>query len=100
MIRLISTFSVLALLAACDSPSPILRGATATIIDIDQSRFRVFHKPGQSYVEAHRISPEVRPSRVMTFEKAYRAIEQATGCKIREGTLTGDQAIITADVDC
>ena len=100
MIRLILTLSALALLATCDSPSPKLRGATATIIDIDQSRLRVFHSPGQSYVEAHRISPELRSSRILTFEKAYRAIEQATGCKIREGTLAGDQAIVTAEVDC
>ena len=86
--------------AACDGPSPGFVGLPAREVTIDDSRFRVFKQSGSGRVEAHRISLEPLPSLVLTLEKAYRAIEFATGCIVVSGSLRGDQAIILADVDC
>ncbi len=57
-------------------------------------------QPGGDKVEVHRVSPEWLPSKVETFSRAYRAIEQATGCAVIPGSLGGDRAIITARVNC
>lgn len=93
-------FTGLVFLAACDSPSPKFMGGGAQVVTVDDSRFRVFTRSGSRSVEAHRISFEPLPSLVATLEKAYRAIELATGCKVKPGSLHGDRAIILADVDC
>jgi hypothetical protein len=90
----------LLLVTACTSPSPALLGAQSTDVTIENSRFRVFHNPGASKVEAHRISFEPLPGLVSTLAKAHRAIEIATGCAVRSGSLYGDQAIIEAEVNC
>ena len=90
----------LLLVTACTSPSPALLGAKSTDFTIKTSRFRVFHYPGGSKVEAHRISFEPLPGLVSTLAKAHRAIEIATGCTVRSGSLYGDQAIIEAEVNC
>ena len=42
-------------------------------VTIDGSRFRVFMQPGGTGVEANRVSFEVLPSLVVTFDRAYRA---------------------------
>ncbi len=88
------------LAAACDGPSPAFVGQPVREVTVDDSRFRVFMKIGSGQVEAHRISPEPLPSLVLTLEKAYRAIEVATGCVVVAGSLRGDQAIVLARVDC
>ena len=85
---------------ACDSPRPAFIGQPVREVTIDGSRFRVFMPIGSGPIEAHRISAEMLPSLVLALEKAYRAIETATGCTVVAGSLQGDQAIILADVDC
>ncbi len=91
---------VLMLVAGCDSPSPGFLGGSVQEVVVDESRFRVFMQHGGNEIEAHRVSVEPLPSLVLTLDKAYRAIEQATGCQIVDGSLRGDQAIILAEVDC
>ena len=88
------------IVAACDSPSPQFIGQPVREVTVDGSRFRVFMQIGSGQVEAHRISVEPLPSLVLTLEKAYRAIEIASGCSVVAGSLRGDQAIILAQVDC
>jgi hypothetical protein len=90
----------LLLLAACTRPSPAMLGAKGTNVTVETSRFRVFHYPGASKVEAHRISFEPLPSLVETLAKAHQAIEIATGCTVRSGSLYGGQAIFEAEVNC
>ncbi|MFV2002995.1 MAG: hypothetical protein ACC619_08440 [Paracoccaceae bacterium] len=96
--KIFSALVVLIVLAGCASPQ--FFGARVREVSVDQSRFRVFMLPGGSSVEVHRVSVEVLPSLVLTLERAYRAIEIATGCGVVDGSLRGDQAIILADVDC
>ncbi len=87
-------------LSGCDTPSPKFMGGTVHLVEVDGSRFRVFRENGGTAVEVHRISVEYLPSLVETLEKAYRAIEQTTGCRVVPGSLSGDQAIILAQADC
>ena len=87
-------------LTACTSPSPALLGAQEKEVTVETSRFRVFHYPGGSQAEAHRVSLEPLPSLVETLAKAHQAIEIATGCSVRSGSLYGNQAIIEAEVNC
>ncbi len=98
--RLGLLIAVLLGVAGCDSPGPGFSGGMVREVVVDGSRFRVFAPPGSSVIQAHRVSFEMLPSLSATFEKAYRAIEQATGCKVRDGSLRGDQAIILAEVNC
>ncbi len=100
MNRLYPFAFVLCFLSGCDSPAPAFLGGVVNEVTVDESRFRVFMQPGSRHVEAHRISFEPLPSLVLTLEKAYRAIEMATGCPVADGSLRGDQAIILAEVDC
>ena len=98
--RLTASVVMLLIVSACDGPSLGFIGQPVRKISIDDSRFRVFMPVGSGRVEAHRISPELLPSLVLTLEKAYRAIEAATGCVVVPGSLRGDQAIVLARVDC
>jgi len=90
----------LLMVTACDGPSPVFIGQPVRVVAVDGSRFGVFMQGGSGQVEAHRISMEPLPSLVLTLDKAYRAIEIASGCTVVAGSLQGDQAIILAEVDC
>ena len=89
---------LLGALAACDSPSVTFMGTQKTIVEIDGTRFSVHRR--EDRVEVYRTSFEVLPKRAEVFAKAEMAIEQATGCKLRKGTLEGDQALLTARLAC
>jgi hypothetical protein len=51
-------------------------------------------------IEALRISPEAVPDKRDTLVKALAAIQVTTGCNVRAGSLTGDQAVVRAELDC
>ncbi len=91
---------LLTLPAGCGSPSPEMWGGAMREVAVDGSRFRVYMQPGGTSVEAHRVSVEMLPSLSQTLERGYRAIERATGCHIVPGSLGGDWAIVTAEVNC
>ena len=86
------------LISGCASPA-FLNQPTRDV-NIADSTFRVYMRSGTSEVEAHRISFEMLPSRVLTYARAHTAITQATGCQVVDGSLEGDQAIVRASVDC
>jgi hypothetical protein len=90
--------SGMVILAGCASPGFLRQPMHA--VDVSGSKFKVYMRSGTSQVEAHRVSAELLPSRVLIYAKAIRAIEIATRCKVEDGSLAGDQAIVTADVDC
>lgn len=75
-----------------------MSGVRATQIEVAGSKFAV-RRTGDR-IEALRISPEAGPSRSETLRKASIAILGATGCGIRTGSLSGDQAVIRAELDC
>ncbi len=88
----------LVLLTACDSPSPAFMHAEKTVVEIDGSRFSV-HRRGDR-VEVYRVSPEWLPRLSEVLARARRAIEQATGCPVADGSLSGDHALIRAELNC
>jgi len=88
----------LGILVACDSPSVAFMNAQKTIVVIEESTFSVYRL--ENRVEVYRTSFEILPKRGQVFRRAELAIEQATGCPIWQRSLEGDQALITARLDC
>ncbi|MGJ8582595.1 MAG: hypothetical protein ACSHXD_00765 [Marinosulfonomonas sp.] len=93
----ILSFAVL-ILAGCASPGYL--GVKPIRAEADGSTFLVYHKFGTVEVEAYRVSVEMLPSKRRVFRAAKKAIETATKCRVIDGSIYGDQAIITAEVDC
>jgi len=96
----ILTLLILALLvpAGCDSPSPSMRGATRTVVEIEGSRFSVHRIDDR--VEVYRTSFEYHPMMDITRMRAEMAIQQATGCAVRANSFDGDPALMKARLDC
>jgi hypothetical protein len=98
MKMILVTFVSAAILAGCASPAYL--GAPSQVITKSGSTFRVYMRSGTDTVEAHRINPELLPSRSLILAKAEEAISYATGCRVVPGTMEGDPAIVSARVDC
>ena len=87
-----------ALLAACASPSPqMMRGERLQTV-VDGSRFTLYRK-GDA-VEIYRTSPEMLPRLSEVMAKAEIAVTRTTGCAVKSGSLRGDAALMTAQLDC
>lgn len=93
-------FLGLSALAACDSPSPqfMHRDTVTTRIEVEGSTFSVHQR--QNWVEVYRTGFEALPRVPVILARSKIAIEQATGCKVVEGSLSGDQAIQRAEINC
>ena len=85
-------------LGACASPSPRFLGADRHDVVVEGSRFAVFHRADE--VEVYRLSKEFLPRESAILLRAVQAIEMSTGCSVRPRSMSGDQALITAEVDC
>lgn len=94
----LSPLLIAVLISACASPSPRFFGAERRDVTVEGSRFAVFQRADE--VEVHRISREFLPKESTVLTRAIRAIEQATGCPVRPRSMKGDQAVITAEIDC
>ncbi len=88
------------LVAACGSPSPQFMSAETSVkkITVEGSTFSIHRR--ENWVEVYRTSFEALPRIPVILARAEIAIEQATGCKVVEGSLSGDQAIQRAEIDC
>ncbi|MAM63735.1 MAG: hypothetical protein CMH11_19805 [Maritimibacter sp.] len=67
-------------------------------VTVETSRFSVWRNGDR--VEVIRISPEALPRLSVVLARAEVAIERATGCRVWQGTLKGDQAVVTARLAC
>lgn len=87
-------------LSGCDSPSPEFRSKDTTTreITVEGATFKIHRR--ENYVESYRVNFETLPSVSSVMRRAKIAIEQSTGCPIRKGSLTGDQGIQRAELDC
>lgn len=85
-------------LVACDSPSVAFRDAVTLQAEAGGSLFSIHAKANR--VEVYRISREWRPKREVILARSRAAIEKGTGCRVVDGTLTGDQAIQRAEIAC
>ena len=83
-------------IAGCDTPSPAYRGTPATRVDVAGSVFDVRVKGLRA--EALRVNARWAPNRETVARGAVAAIEGVSGCEV--AALDGDQAMITARLDC
>lgn len=85
-------------LSACASPSPRMMAGEHHKTVVSGTAFTVFRKGDE--VEVYRTTPEMLPRLSDVFAKAEIAIRQTTGCAVRNGSLVGDAALMTAILDC
>ena len=85
-------------LAACASPSPQLMRGMKHDAEVGGSRFTIW-QIGE-IVEIYRTSPEVLPRLSEVMAKAAIAVEQVSGCPMRDGSMVGDAALMKATLDC
>jgi hypothetical protein len=67
-------------------------------VEVSGTAFTVYRK-GDA-VEVYRTTPEFMPRMSEVFARAEQAIEQATGCAVKDGSLVGDAALMRAVLDC
>ncbi|WP_423988299.1 hypothetical protein [Halocynthiibacter sp.] len=84
--------------AACSGPGVRMMGVSGQEVTVEGSLFTVYIKGNAA--EAVRTSFEF-PARISTvFPRARIAIEQVSGCRIPDGNLHGDAALIRARIVC
>lgn len=96
--RPLFALSLVLILAACDSTSPAVARWNRDTLEVGGMRFGV-HWSGES-AEAYRTSKHLRPRLSEVMANARVAIEKASGCKVKDGSMGGDVAIVTAALDC
>lgn len=89
---------VLLLLGACASPSVPMLSATRSEVDIDGVGFTVHHD--RTRAEVVRTTPLAEPGLRPMLLMSRTAMETASGCPIRPGTLYGDRVMAEAFLDC
>ncbi len=90
--------AVFLLFTACSSPALRYGGMAPVRVEVGGARYDVYRLGAK--VQAIRVSMELLPRKAQSFARAIAAIESATGCKVVEGSLTGDQALVQAELDC
>jgi predicted small secreted protein len=96
--QLAGTILVAASLAACNTASPGFMGADVQTVTVDGSTFDVRRKGDR--VELIRTNREAVFSLRSIVPLAAEAVVAATGCAPKDGTWTGDQAVMRVRVDC
>jgi len=85
-------------LAACASPSPQMMRGQKFQAKVAGSSFTIW-RSGDA-VEIYRTSPEMIPRLSEVMAKASVAVSRVTGCAVKQGSLAGDAALMTAKLDC
>lgn len=89
---------VAASLGACNSPSFGFMGVDVQAVTVEGSTFDVRRKG--DHIELIRTNREAVFSLRAIIPRAARAVTDATGCTPKDGTWTGDQAVMRVQVDC
>lgn len=95
MTRILS-FLALTILVACNTPSLGFRGIEPSVITVDGSTFEIRIKDRRA--EAIRTNMQYAPRLGPIGTRAAAAIVKASGCKVAR--YAGDQAVITASLNC
>jgi len=90
--------SIAATLAGCSAPGVEVWGGTTSKQIAGGHRFTVNHT--KTRAEAYRTNVALRLSRQAVFDGAALAMEQASGCKAVRSSLSGDVALVKADLIC
>ncbi|MFU8882117.1 MAG: hypothetical protein ACNA7Q_07100 [Rhodobacterales bacterium] len=83
-------------LPGCDGPTPHFMGIEPARVEVEGSVFAVRVKG--RLAEAVRINPQYAPRMGPIGGRAAIAMEQVSGCKVRE--IRGDQAVILGILEC
>jgi hypothetical protein len=83
-------------LTGCNTPSIPFRGIQPVTVTVEGSTFDVRVKDRRA--EAIRPNMQYAPRMGPIGDRASRAIEQVSGCKVSR--IGGDQAVVTAALDC
>jgi len=91
-------WAVLLLLGACASPSVPMLSATRSEVVVHGIGFTVHHDGTRA--EVVRTTPLTEPGLRPMLAMSAVAMETASGCPIRPGTLYGDRVMAEAFLDC
>lgn len=94
VLSLVSAFALL----ACNSPSPQFMDGSQQTVETGGMTFGVWRVGDE--VEVIRTSMHAVPRLSEVRRNAVAAVLIATGCPVKDGTVTGDQAITLAKLDC
>lgn len=89
---------VITALVACDMGGPAFLNSEPMYISVGSSDFTV--RRNDDRAEVIRTNMEWAPDKGAVADKMKIAIEQTTGCAVRDGTLEGDQAVRHARLKC
>ncbi len=84
------------MVAGCNTPAPPFQGIAPTRVEVDGSIFDI--RVRGEFAEAIRINRQYAPRLGPIRTRAAIAIAQVSGCRVK-GVL-GDQALMTANLDC
>lgn len=87
---------VILMLAACDMAGRDFRGLPVTRVDLGGMQFAV--RTNGTKAEAIRLNRMLRPRMDLVGPLAGLAIEQVSGCRVRQ--ISGDVAVVTARLQC
>ena len=85
-------------LAGCAAPGVDVWGGTSSAQVVGGHSFTVNHT--RKAAEAYRTSRAWRVPEAQVFASAAIAIEQASGCKVAKDSLSGDVALVKAELIC
>jgi hypothetical protein len=94
--RLFRAALIFCLLVACSAPTPHFRGLPTAVEAEGGAEFHIRQRG--DLAEAVRVNTEWARSLTDVSARATRAIERATGCRVRD--LRGDAAVIVARLAC
>lgn len=84
--------------ASCDSPSPPMFGAQSARLMVGGHAFTVHYT--EQRAESVRTSPMAEPGLRQMLLLSRTAIETASGCTVRPGTMYGDRVMAEAFLNC
>jgi hypothetical protein len=87
---------VMLLLAGCAAPTSGFRGAVASEVVIEGSRFQIYRKGDQA--QAVRTNRQFAPRIGPLAGRAAVAMQQVTGCRVTD--MAGDAAVLVARLSC
>lgn len=89
---------LIALLAACASPSPPFFGAARHEVTVDGRRFTVFHDASRAQVIRHGYAPAAARAEIPA--QMLRAVARATGCTPVTDSFQGDSGERRGRIRC
>lgn len=88
----------LLLVMGCSTGGVDVWGGQSSVVDAGGYRFKVIYTSDRA--EAYRLTTKFRPKARVVFAAARSAMEQASGCKVVQSSMSGDVALVEADLLC